>query len=106
VAARHAEPHQRAHDEQRPAQPGRRNRLVGEELGEAERDEAPEAGAHGRGLERAVPDAGRAEIGAELEPRGGEEPGRLRAPEQVGELPLLGDVRHDDDEGEQQHRAR
>ena len=92
-AVRDAAPQQRAHHEQRAREAHRGERLIGEQLGQAERHEAADAEPHPARAQRALPDTGGAQIGADLEQRRDAEPGGLRLAQQLGEAAPLAEVR-------------
>ena len=99
---------QRAHDEERAREARRRQRLVGEELREAEGDEVPKPARLAARVERALPDSRRADVGPGLERDRRKEPERVlgeRVEQELHEPRALGHMGDDEDEREQQHEA-
>ena len=98
-------PPERADHEQAAAHAGGRERLIGEELREAEGQEAPGRARDSVPHQRALPDRGRTHVGERLEHHRRQQPDRLRSRQQPRERLLLGAVHDDEHEHGEQERA-
>jgi hypothetical protein len=104
--SRHPAPRERADHEQRSAHAGRRECLIGEELGQAEGHETEGLPGDSLTHQRALPDGARTQVGERLEQRCRQQPDRLGPRQEARERLLLGEMRDDEHEaGEQQRTA-
>ena len=94
------------HEQHGPAETAARQRLVGEELRETERDERAQRPRRAGRAERALPRRRRAYVRRELQYHREQQPVRSRVPRELAETREIADLQNDEDQSGEHHHTK